>query len=440
MAFLFKLKLLNGPLIGRELALPVGALTLGQGDVDLQLPLEGIYSTSVVSLQVTEQGVFLQSEVDCWIEGKLWYEHEQPLPLEQVIDIAGQGLLLGLPDGTLTQRPLPKRQTSADPLTAMASAHAAKAPSKHSWLTASFSLGSSSWIRPVSSALLGLMVLLGSGGWLLSAIAVGQSAHTQEELTPWIDQQLKQPELAGLQSVWQPDGSLHFTGHCRDSRPLNALVIQLRRYGVLLREPAVCQDQLLNNVRYVLHLFGYERFTVTETDTPGIVAIRGAIQADDRWRQVVDMLSVMPGLKQWSVENHSDRQLKSLLAQLLKAGLLKRLSISRSGERLLVSGRLRPAQQKQLNQQLALFSQRWNPAPVVIYQNIRASQENQELFPAAIISVGGSEKYPFLELADGMRLQVGARLPNGYQIAAIDGLHGVELTREGQLVHVPLEL
>lgn len=235
-------------------------------------------------------------------------------------------------------------------------------------------------------------------------------------------------------------GTIRFKGHCMDSRPLNALMIQLRRYGVLLREPMICQDQLLNNIRYVLHLFGYEQVTVSATDKPGEVAIQGAIQADDRWRQVVDMLAVMPGLAHWSVENQGDKQLKALLTQLRQAGLLGKLSIARSGDRLVVSGRLAPAQQSKLNQQLAQFSQRWEPAPVVIYQNIRPSEERQQLFPAAIVSVGGCEKNPFLELASGQRLQVGARLPNGYQIVAIDGVHGVELSREGQLVHVPLDL
>lgn len=433
MSFLFKLRLLNGPLAGRELTLPAGELTLGQGDVDLQVPLEGLLPERRIVLQVSEQGVCLTSKVACWIDGSPWEDHTAVLPLSQVIDLAGQGLLLGAVDSTLPLLPMPRRvpaegeqKVVVRPNDSTSFRETLRRHSRRGW--------------QVGATTLMIGSLLGGGSWLLSAMALGHGEPTQAELTPWLTQQLQQPSLSGLEFAWESDGSIRFKGHCLDSRPLNAVMIQLRRHGILLREPMICQDQLLNNIRYVLHLFGYEQCTVASTDQPGVVAIRGAIQADERWRQVVDMLAVMPGLAYWSVENQGDKQLKALLSQLREAKLLSKLSVARSGDRLVVSGRLPPAEQEQLNQQLAQFSQRWKPAPVVIYQNIRPSEERQQLFPAAIVSVGGCEQNPFLELASGQRLQVGARLPNGYQIVAIDGVHGVELSREGQLVHVPLDL
>jgi type III secretion protein D len=422
MSFLFKFRLLNGPLVGRELVLPAGELTLGQGDVDLQVPLEGRLIDHRAVLLVNDEGLFLNSEVACWIDGKPWKDRTMPLPLDRVIDLAGQGVLLGTLESNLPLLPIPPR----------VAADSEKQTATSRW---------GHWKWEARAATLMISMVLGGGGWLLSTTAIGNGIPTQSELTPWLTQQLqRQPALAGLSFSWESDGTIRFKGHCLDSRPLNALMIQLRRYGVLLREPMICEDQLLNNIRYVLHLFGYEQFTVAGTDKPGVVAIQGAIQADDRWRQVVDMLAVMPGLVHWSVENQSDKQLKALLVQLRKARLLGKLSIARSGDRLVISGRLSSSQQSQLHQQLAQFRQRWDPAPAVIYQNIRPSEERQQLFPAAIVSVGGSELNPFLELASGLRLQVGARLPNGYQIVAIDGVHGVELSREGQLVHVPLDL
>jgi type III secretion protein D len=433
MSFLFKLRLLNGPLVGRELALPAGEFTLGQGDVDLQVPLEGLVPDRRVVLLVSEQGVFLTSKVACWIGGEPWEDHTTPLPLAQVIDLAGQGLLLGLVDSSLPLHPMPLR-IAVEPQQ--------KAVIRLSQ-TAAFQEATRRWGRwgwQLGAITLTIGSLLGGGSWLLSAMATDHNKPTQTELTPWLTQQLQQPALSGLSFAWESDGTIRFKGHCLESQPLNSVMLQLRRYGILLREPMICQDQLLNNIRYVLNLFGYEQVTVAGTDQPGVVAIRGAIQADERWRQVVDMLAVMPGLSHWSVENQGDKQLKSLLIQLRKAKLLGKLSISRSGDRLVVSGRLTATQQSQLKQQLAQFSQKWEPAPVVIYQNIRPSEERQQLFPAAIVSVGGCEQNPFIELATGQRLQVGARLPNGYHIIAIDGVHGVELSREGQLVHVPLDL
>lgn len=114
MSFLFKLRLLNGPLVGRELALPAGELTLGEGDVDLQVPLEGLVADRRVVLLVSEKGVFLTSKVACWIDGKPCEDHTAALPLAQVIDLAGQGLLLGLVDSTLLLLPLPSRITAED--------------------------------------------------------------------------------------------------------------------------------------------------------------------------------------------------------------------------------------------------------------------------------------------------------------------------------------
>ncbi len=113
MSFLFKLRLLNGPLAGRELALPAGELTLGQGDVDLQVPLAGLVTDRHVVLLVSEQGVFLTSAIACWVAGNAWEDRTAALPLAQVIDLAGQGLLLGTVDSTLPLLPLPPRVVAA---------------------------------------------------------------------------------------------------------------------------------------------------------------------------------------------------------------------------------------------------------------------------------------------------------------------------------------
>lgn len=420
MAFLFKMKLINGPLGGREISLPAGTLLMGQGvEVDLCVPLEG--EAAQVGLRVEEEGVFLPTSYPtCWVDGHPWDAGEGPLPFGKVVDIAGQAVIFGKIGEHIAFIAMPPRVL----------------PSGTRWELQR--LQSWGWWGA------GIMMLLLGGiagvAWQLQSGGGQHGAVDRTILQGWLEQQSSKPPYKELKFNWQHDGTLSLEGRCRDSRELRGLLETLRQNQIFVREKALCDDQLRSNVQYILNLYGYEQVSVHTTDQLGRIAILGAIQADERWRKVVDMLAVLPGLEGWSVANQNDEQVQGLLNQLRRREALKQLSVVRAKEAIIVSGELDQKQQRQLEVVLAEFCQKWASAPKVIYQNIRPEESQKELFPAAIISIGGSTRSPFVELANGVRLQVGARLPSGFQIVHIDGARGIDLARDGLLVHVPLNL
>lgn len=108
MAVQFKLRLLSGELIGRELTLPEGAFTLGeQGcDVLLSLPLG-----QILTLVISESQVMLQSSDAVWVNG-FRHDPQQPIPLRQVIEAAGLALVLGEETDVLSEIKVTRRSGS----------------------------------------------------------------------------------------------------------------------------------------------------------------------------------------------------------------------------------------------------------------------------------------------------------------------------------------
>ncbi|EHB22890.1 type III secretion system protein SsaD [Yersinia enterocolitica subsp. palearctica PhRBD_Ye1] len=108
MAVQFKLRLLSGELIGRELTLPEGVFTLGeQGcDVLLSLPLG-----QILTLVISESQVMLQSSDAVWVNG-FRHDSQLPIPLRQVIEAAGLALILGEETDVLSEIKVTRRSGS----------------------------------------------------------------------------------------------------------------------------------------------------------------------------------------------------------------------------------------------------------------------------------------------------------------------------------------
>ncbi|EFD6146632.1 type III secretion system LEE inner membrane ring protein EscD, partial [Escherichia coli] len=105
----YKIKLLNGAMRNRELQLPMGNLTLGTEDNDIvYFPLE--QGLNQFLLDIREEGVFLLSPVEFWIDGQPTpYEADKPLPVGKVIDIAGCCFIIGDIDHSLPLSDVPER-------------------------------------------------------------------------------------------------------------------------------------------------------------------------------------------------------------------------------------------------------------------------------------------------------------------------------------------
>lgn len=405
------LKLLNGSLQGRVLKLPEGPLTLGSGDVDLQVAFE--QDISLVSLQVTESGVALVSPVSCWVEGRVF--SGGILPVGRIIDLAGLGFVL-LNDGeSFIPRVIPER------------------------------LAPGRWrLSRIQRRIMGAVLL--SATLLVGCIALYWWQH-QETVAEqvdrlgvqrWLVKQHQTPALKTLGFDWLNDGTVRIYGECLKQDSLERVLQILRTKGVFWHLETLCQDRLVDDVSDLLSQNGYLHSEVLNGHWPGEVRIRGDIRDGKRWDSVVRELEVLPGLKHWDVVS-SNTNREQWLTILRASGFLGRLNMEKRDDRLIVSGLLSGQEQQHLQTVLQpiLKSKRLR----LILQNIPPrSAADDEIFPLPITSIGGSVADPYLTLTDGRRLQAGAVLNQGFEIANIDPQRGIDVYRDGQLLHISLSL
>lgn len=407
----FTLKILNGTLQGRELALPHGALTLGLGDVDLQVPLDN--GITLVTLVVGEGDVRLQNSVPCWVEGRVF--QGDCLPTGKIIDLAGLGIVLLAPGEHFTPRHIPERL----------------APGRWRLSRVQRQIFR---IATLSAMILSLSIAL---YWWQHQETVSEQVD-RLGVQQWLAKQHKTPELATLGFEWLNDGTLKIYGECLRQQSLDSVLQILRGKGVFWHLETRCQDRLLDDVRDLLTQNGYQNVELTNGKWPGEVRIRGNIRADARWDLVVHQLSELPGLKSWNVISN-DASKERWLITLRKAGFLGRVNMERRNDHLIVSGQLSDSEQQRLQQTLQTLLK--DESLSLIFQNIPPRSAGVDgIFPKPVASIGGNKLNPYLTLTDGRRLQVGAALNQGYEIAGIDPLRGVDVYREGQLLHIALAL
>lgn len=102
-----------------------------------------------------------------------------------------------------------------------------------------------------------------------------------------------------------------------------------------------------------------------------------------------------------------------------------------------ISGVLAPDQRRKLTEMLAILAQQQPELLAVRYQNIPISDQAAKLLPAAIVSYGGNRNSGFVQLANGLRLQQGSVLANGYKVIFI-GEQGISLLKTNNLIHIPM--
>ncbi|MGL5968956.1 MAG: type III secretion system inner membrane ring subunit SctD [Kluyvera sp.] len=407
----FTLKILNGVLQGRELALPTGPLTLGLGDVDLQVALDD--GLTLITLLVGEQDICLQSPVPCWIEGRT-YQGER-LPTGKIIDLAGVAIVLLGPGESYTPRRIPERL----------------APGR--WR---MSRVQRQILRITVSSVVLLSACIAFYWWQHQETVSEQFDRLGVE--QWLAKQHQTPDLRTLGFEWLGDGTVRIYGECRKQNSLDNVLQILRGKGVFWHLETRCQDRLQEDVRDLLSQNGYQHVELLSGKSPGEIRIRGNIRADERWDRVVHQLSELPGLKRWSVVS-SESSKERWLTTLRKAGFIGRVNMERRDDRLIVSGQLSDSEQLRLQQTLKTLLKEDHLS--LIFQNIPPrSTDGDDIFPLPVASIGGSKLSPYLTLTDGRRLQIGATLNQGYEIAGIDPQRGVDVYRDGQLLHIALAL
>ncbi len=393
---LFKFKLLNGPLSGRELYVPSGAFTVGAEDCDLVLPLEG---GAKARLDISPQVVELVSETSCWVSGKPHVPG--PLPANVLIDLAGLHFVLGPIDAVLpTPAAVPRARTRRQ---AWAIAAAATG------LTAALAAGLSWTFWPAAP-----LARPTPRDWLPAVLSVEPRLTTH-----WID-----------------DRTLMLSGRCGDRDQMSELIARLRAAGVRLRQETVCDDELKQSVRALLADYGYTDVSVT-LNADDRVVIDAAVRSDERTATLARALDKLPGLRGWEISDRRANEFKALLPRLQAAGVLSGLSVLRGDRGWVLSGQLAPYRQIALASLLA----EWNAEPgqndVLHFINAASAAHVTDYLPAAIASVGGNAQASFLELTNGMRLQLGSPVLQGMRVLAINA-EGVSLASDQKLAFLPL--
>ncbi len=358
-------------------------------------------------LQVSEQGVRLRAlRVRCRINGRR-------VKGEEVNILAHQRLELG---GCRVSIMRAGEETSLEPVK-------------------SHQYGMRLWGIALPSAMaMGLMVLM------LQAVRDLRASvpnHRQFDLTSY--QKALRMKLKHVQVERDEEGILTLSGLCHDTAELAPYLNTLVEAGIIYRNQTVCEDELQRSVAYILRGNGYRYAQVTSGQMPGSVVISGNISDNPQWASVSQQLDQLPGLNSWMVRNDTDAMIVDLIDMLRQQDLFEQLSAAYQGDVLTVTGQVPEARESQLRQALERWRQEQRYEIRVIYQNIPATKLEAGIFPAQVISFSGNQRAVFLKLANGMRIQAGSTLPNGYTVTKLDQ-NGVELRKEGEWVHLPLGL
>jgi type III secretion protein D len=407
----FKLRWLNGLLAGRELALPEGEIRLGGDDPDIALPLEQGAATVLV---VTAEGISLNPPVPIWVEGLPW-DATQPLPLQRVIDLAGQALVVGRAKERLPSLEVPpRRQTESARVT-----------------TGRWGQGKG------LSLLLVMLLMMGIPAFFFLSSQSLSAPSFQPDI--WLAEQMKQPIYHGLQARLDENGAVHLSGLVADEQSIRQLQQQIREYGLNIYDRSISAEKLRHRVREVLRMQGYHHVEVTQAETLDSVNIYGDIQSDKNWLATRDKLGEIEMLKHWRVINDYAELFNRLLEVLKADVLLEGLSIITTHQELLVSGQLSPQSAAKVHAAIDAFNHADKPRLRARYQNIPPPTLSEGVLPSAIVSVGGNADSVYLQLANNMRIRQGAMLPSGYKVYALTP-HHLMLIRQQQLISIPLNL
>ncbi|KWN58204.1 type III secretion system inner membrane ring subunit SctD [Burkholderia ubonensis] len=396
---MLKLKWLSGPLTGQEFDLPTGPTRIGGPDADIAWELEGGLHAVLTS---SDEGVSVSQDAPVWVCGERW-ESGKILPCHQPIDMAGLAFVVGGRDETLSSQPVPAR----------IDLHARRI--RGSWL---WRLG----------GLVTCFVLMAL------ALLVWQPKPVQRfDVNSWLARQLTASEFDGLSIHRQADGSLALRGRCASSQDVERLRLRLRDTGLMVRDESLCSDTLRRNVRNVLAINGYYEVDVLSGAQHDIVEIRGAITSGAAWERTVMQLQTLPGLRAWRIVNDRALWFDHLYDILSSRAELDGLSIVLSGKRLIVSGKLDAIREPALLNAIDAFNGMSTDGFVASLQDVPPVRTASALLPAPVVTVGGSDESIYVILANGMRLQSGSVLPNGYAVVNLSR-RSMSLLKEQHLI------
>ncbi|CAM2878859.1 type III secretion system inner membrane ring subunit SctD [Vibrio neptunius] len=396
-----KLLWLTGPMQGRELKLPQGELSMGPSG-DIMVPLA---ERERLNIRVEDKSVFVTDTVQVWANGSL-INTQEALPMGVPIEICGVGLVLGQADQALEWQKLPRH-----------------AQTKHS--------------RTTKVVLLALT--------LFTAALMALTLMLPEKATPvfdpqlWLQNQLSVPALHQVNANWGVDGVVTMTGYCGNSTAMAKLKEGLKQHSIRFTNKAVCTDTLIGNVESVLSANGYQNINVMPSRRMGVVRISGAIQSGEKWDKVTRELEQVQGLKHWQVANDIGGYVQKFIEALREKGLLDGLMVERRQDSIMVTGHFQNKVRSQIRQVGTQLMAHTGQNIDIRFENIPVRDNLSRYLSGQIVSFGGNSSHPFVELSNGTRLILNSKLDSGYVVSHID-LKGLDLSRDGELIHIPFIL
>ena len=216
----YKIKLLNGAMRNRELQLPMGNLTLGTEDNDIvYFPLE--QGLNQFLLDIREEGVFLLSPVEFWIDGQPTpYEADKPLPVGKVIDIAGCCFIIGDIDHSLPLSDVPER----------------------------FSAKNQRKKRLILASVIGATFAL--SGAIGSYVLLSPKAEPPTFTRADVYQQLKENKLHAITLVWHGK-NIALYGRCESTTDLTPFFNYLKEKNIFYYNNIICNNQIISAINDV---------------------------------------------------------------------------------------------------------------------------------------------------------------------------------------------
>ncbi|AIJ07838.1 T3SS structure protein EscD [Edwardsiella anguillarum ET080813] len=380
---------------------PIESFSIGKNDdslitYQLENPLQNF------TLSTNDDGVWLNTPTTFWINGIQTSNADSILlPLNQPIDIAGCGFILLSADQETSLVSLPKRKKNAhiDKKNIVVIASLL-------FLTLSLSIFAFFYIKKQDSMI---------------------SLISRED----VYQSLKKEKLFAIVPVWH-GSSIALYGRCEQSSQLQTFFNFLYKNNIRYINNIICNDQIISGINDVLVQYGYDNIDVSYGGSPGFFILSGYIQSPLQWKKVEGQLLTMPGVRGWQVRNKADAIINSLVDELSKNKLINKLSIHKRDKAIIIDGLVSAVEE----QKIINIIDRLNNNKI-IFQNI-PPYIPKNLFSGKIIRVSGTKNAPMITLDNGSTLTVGSALNNGYIINEISLENGISISRENELIHIPI--
>jgi type III secretion system YscD/HrpQ family protein len=412
----FKIRLFSQPLAGRELLLPTGLFTIGNGDCDLELATT---NNIIIEINISDDEITLSNVEDCFVNGS---PHSIALlPLNKYIELSGVGFVLGRSDDDLSLvQPVEKSKQKK---------------SKKISLAVLFS----------SIALLGIFVFvllifflmpkynLGSKS---KALPYGSQKLTEQKLTNQVTGLMKfNPDI---KYKWIGANIVELTGFCIDESKLNQMLTLFTSDGIHIVRKVNCYSELKRNISNVLSNYGASGYRI-EIKSDGNVNIFGDIFSNSNYLDVVSSLDRLVGVGRWTTTSTTKSEFGELMELLAANELLSGVSVRQSNAQWVITADASTSEEavfKKLSHHIKTNFSNEISIPV-IFLNIKEKLNTTDYIPAMIKEIDGNKNYLYAELEDGTRLIEGDILSNGYKIVKISK-SGISITNDLQLIFLSM--